>query len=81
MHLQIIQDSNGQDTGVFVPINEWKVIIQKYKDLQEIVEQPKTKKIKLSSLYGAISKGTSDKLSKNIEDSRNEWEIRVKEQE
>lgn len=35
MNLQYIRDSNGNATGVFIPIEEWQSIKEKYTDLQE----------------------------------------------
>jgi hypothetical protein len=41
MNLQYISDSNGQTTGVFIPINEWNKLKSKYKGIdQEEVEIP-----------------------------------------
>ena len=33
MKLQYISDDKGQTTGVFIPINEWNNLINKYKDI------------------------------------------------
>ena len=33
MSLQLIQDSDGNNTGVFIPYNEWKDLKKKHKDL------------------------------------------------
>ncbi len=35
MNLQYISDSNGQTTGVFIPINEWNDLKNKYKDIEQ----------------------------------------------
>lgn len=41
MGLQYITDSNGQTTGVFIPIQEWNDIKTKLKDIeQQDVEVP-----------------------------------------
>jgi hypothetical protein len=34
MNLQYISDSKGQTTGVFIPINEWNDLKNKYKDIE-----------------------------------------------
>ncbi len=34
MSLQFISDSNGQTTGVFIPIKEWNKLKNKYKELE-----------------------------------------------
>lgn len=41
MNLQFISDSKGETTGVFIPINEWNVLKNKYKGIeQEELEIP-----------------------------------------
>ncbi len=35
MNLQYISDSKGQTTGVFIPINEWNDLKNKYKDIEK----------------------------------------------
>ncbi|AMR34293.1 hypothetical protein A0256_23990 [Mucilaginibacter sp. PAMC 26640] len=35
MNLQYISDSAGETTGVFIPINEWNELKDRYKDLEE----------------------------------------------
>ncbi len=35
MNLQYISDSKGQTTGVFIPINEWNDLKNKYKDIEQ----------------------------------------------
>lgn len=35
MNLQYISDSNGQTTGVFIPINEWNELKTKFKDIDK----------------------------------------------
>lgn len=38
MSLQISKNSDGKDTGVFIPIVEWNEISQKHADLRDLVE-------------------------------------------
>lgn len=41
MKLQYISDDKGQTTGVFIPINEWNNLKNKYKDIgQEEISIP-----------------------------------------
>jgi hypothetical protein len=41
MNIQYISDSKGQTTGVFIPINEWNNLKNKYKGIeQEEVDIP-----------------------------------------
>jgi hypothetical protein len=35
MNLQYITDGNGQTTGVFIPINEWNALKEKFKGIEE----------------------------------------------
>lgn len=35
MNLQYISDSKGQTTGVFIQINEWNDLKNKYKDIEK----------------------------------------------
>mgnify|MGYP006284975693 FL=1 len=35
MNLQYISDSSGQTTGVFIPINEWNDLKDKYKGIEQ----------------------------------------------
>jgi hypothetical protein len=36
MHLQIIQDSTGKEAGVFIPIDDWKLIKGTYPDIDNL---------------------------------------------
>lgn len=41
MNLQYISDSNGKTTGVFIPINEWNWLKNKFKGIyQEGIDVP-----------------------------------------
>ena len=35
MNLQYISDSKGKTTGVFIPINEWNDLKNKYKNIEQ----------------------------------------------
>jgi len=41
MSLQFISDSMGQTTGVFIPINEWNELKDKYKGIELVSCQSK----------------------------------------
>lgn len=77
MNLQIVQDSNGQNTGVFVPINDWNEIILKHQDLKTLVTFEQTNKMKLSELIGSLSNETAESMKNYVADSRNDWEYRL----
>ena len=54
MRLQIIQDSKGKATGVYIPINEWNALKKKHKDLEALEYQEPTKEQVLEELKEAI---------------------------
>jgi len=54
MKLQIIQDSKGKATGVFIPIKEWKTLKKQYHDL-ELLEAEPNKNLMLAELKEAIT--------------------------
>ena len=35
MNLQFITDCKGETTGVFIPIEEWNILLKKYKELRD----------------------------------------------
>jgi len=80
MRLQVIQDGYGKDTGVFVPINDWNVIVQKHEDLKALVNVEPIPKNKLSELAGKLSKETAGEMQKYVAESRREWEERLNKQ-
>lgn len=54
MKLQVIQDSKGKATGVFIPINEWKELKKQYKDLEVLEYEEPSKKQIMQELKEAI---------------------------
>lgn len=54
MRLQIIQDSKGKPTGVFIPINEWDDLKKQYKDLEKLEYEEPSKQQILSELRDAL---------------------------
>lgn len=75
MQLQVIKDGYGNNTGIFVPMNDWDTITQKHQDLKALVmAEPPPHKKKLSELAGTLSNQTAEALLKHVEESRNEWE-------
>lgn len=54
MRLQIIQDSKGKPTGVYIPINEWKELKKRYTDLEELEYEEPTKEQILQELKEAV---------------------------
>ncbi len=80
MRLQLIQDGQGKNTGVFVPMNDWNIIIQKHEDLKILVNTEPSPKIKLSELAGKLSNETTQAMLKHVADSKNEWDERLNKQ-
>ncbi|MCF2447569.1 addiction module component CHP02574 family protein [Dyadobacter sp. CY345] len=45
MKLQVIQDSSGKNTGVFIPIDDWTLIKSVYPDIETLNQElPKWQK-------------------------------------
>jgi len=55
MRLQIIQDSKGKATGVYIPIREWKELKKKYKELEALENELPTKEEVLQELKEALN--------------------------
>jgi len=54
MSLQIIQDSKGNATGVFIPIKEWKEIKKQHKVLAILENKEASKSLVLQELKEAV---------------------------
>ncbi|WP_460634215.1 hypothetical protein [Larkinella terrae] len=54
MNLQIIHDSKGNPTGVFIPMQDWKQLKKRYRDLEQYEVEESTKEQLLSELKEAI---------------------------
>jgi len=54
MKLQIIQDTKGKATGVFIPINDWKELKKKHKGLEDLEYEYPTKEQILLELKEAV---------------------------
>jgi hypothetical protein len=46
MRLQVIQNSKGKPTGVYIPINEWNALKKQYNGL-EVLEYEEPSKVQL----------------------------------
>ncbi len=80
MRLQVIQDAYGQNTGIFIPINDWNTIVKKHEDLKILVNINPALKKKLSELAGKLSHETAEAMQKYVAESRNEWDDRLNKQ-
>ncbi|MEX0966278.1 MAG: addiction module component CHP02574 family protein [Bacteroidia bacterium] len=48
MNIQLISDSNGKTTGIFIPIEEWNELKMKFKGLEdEEMDIPAWQKLKI----------------------------------
>lgn len=54
MRLQIIEDSRGKATGVFIPINDWEKLKKQFKNLKELEYEEPTKEELLQELKEAV---------------------------
>lgn len=54
MRLQIIQDSKGKATGVYIPINEWKALKKQFQDLEALEYEEPSKEQILQELKEAV---------------------------
>ena len=54
MRLQIIQDSKGKATGVFIPINDWQELKKQHKDLEILEYEEPSKEQILQELKEAV---------------------------
>ncbi len=79
MQLQVLKDSFGRNTGVFIPMEDWNIISQKHEDLKALVNITKTKK-KISDLVGALSDETANAMLKEVKEGREDWERRLQKQ-
>ncbi|CAN1574375.1 Conserved hypothetical protein CHP02574, addiction module [Flavobacteriaceae bacterium] len=76
MNLQVLHDSDGNNSGVYIPAQEWNLIKKQYPDIEEVTaELPAWQKEILSSRIEAIAqnpekvkpiKGLFDTLDKKV---------------
>jgi hypothetical protein len=60
MKPQIIQDSSGHETGVFIPIDKWNLIKDSYPDIENVdIEIPQWQKDLLDERLAAIQSSPS----------------------
>jgi hypothetical protein len=76
MNLQVLHDSNGNNSGVYIPAKEWSLIKQQYPDIEEFSSEiPEWQKEILTVRLEAIAKspervkpiqGLFDALNKKV---------------
>jgi hypothetical protein len=54
MKLQVIQDSKGKATGVFIPYSEWKILKKRYKELEALENDEPNKEQVLRGIREAV---------------------------
>lgn len=54
MRLQVIEDSKGKPTGIFIPMNEWRELKKIHKDLEALEYEEPSKTQLLQELRQAI---------------------------
>lgn len=54
MNLQVIHDSKGNPTGVFIPMQDWKRLKKRYAELAEYEVEEPTKEQLIGELKEAI---------------------------
>lgn len=54
MNLQIIHDSKGNPTGVFIPMPDWKKLKKQYSGLEKLEYEPPTKEQLLTELKEVV---------------------------
>jgi hypothetical protein len=54
MKLQVIQDSKGKATGVFIPYSEWKILKKQYKELEALENDEPNKEQVLQGIREAV---------------------------
>ena len=60
MKLQVLVDSNGNNSGVYIPNQEWILIKQQYPDIEEITNEiPDWQKAILTSRLKEIAQNPS----------------------
>ena len=56
MRLQVVKDSKGNDSGVFIPMEEWELIKNTYPDVEHLDEEiPEWQKELLDKRLKAIA--------------------------
>jgi hypothetical protein len=54
MKLQVIKDTKGKATGIFIPISDWKELKKKYKGLEVLEYEEPTREQILNELKEAV---------------------------
>lgn len=70
---QFVKDIEGSNIGVFIPIEEWKVLVAQYNDLNALVKIESSRKKKLSDFIGMLSDETATEIQRYVRESRDEW--------
>lgn len=76
MSLQYLADYTGNPTAVVIPIREWKILVEKYSELKDLIPPAGDKKrIPLMKEFeGLLSQEEGKSLLQHVEQSRKEWD-------
>ncbi len=55
MKVQVINDSNGKPSGVYIPINDWEILKKQNKKLQQLEDDEPSREQILYELKEAIT--------------------------
>ncbi len=80
MPLQYVTDALGNQTAVMIPIDEWELLTKKHEDLKDLETASVKPKTKLSGLAGKLSEETANAMLSYVEESRSDWDERLKKQ-
>ncbi|HRO44168.1 MAG TPA: hypothetical protein PL009_15145 [Flavipsychrobacter sp.] len=75
MSLQYLSDNSGKHIAVVIPISEWKKMIQKHADLQELTGATmKEQKPKPSDYQGVLTAKEARLFQDHLSEIRKEWD-------
>lgn len=63
MNLHVIKDSNGNNTGVFIPMEEWSKLVKKHAELKDLVPADAVAAKRKSAIANALAE-TDEELFK-----------------
>ncbi|MEA3496743.1 MAG: hypothetical protein U9R42_11990 [Bacteroidota bacterium] len=57
MNLQYISDNTGKPAGIFIPLKDWRLLIRKYKGLDNEVDNTESTK---EEIFASIKQGLNE---------------------
>ena len=75
MDLQYISDTDGRQTAVIIPIQDWHDLTAKHEDLRDLEKiEPIPERKKPSHYRGCISPELANELHEYTQKARKEWD-------